>query len=225
MPWLGGLQTGRGAAVVRCCRAHQKEHQQCEKDDLPPYLALLPNRSAGWKVTRIRFNHQGNKFGIVDGDGALSLWQTNTTGNTPKPYLPQQGLSTDNRNVCLWDTLVTTMNSLVHTFSCHESLAPRQQLLITGGRKGWISVLELPHWRQRQSVQAHDSPVKALAVDPTEGCFISGSAESNIKVWGLSTQCLLHQFPNEHARQSLKLTLQTGYLACQLEGRQTPSTM
>ncbi|CAB1321498.1 unnamed protein product [Coregonus sp. 'balchen'] len=95
---------------------------------------------------------------------------------------------------------------------CHESLAPRQQLLITGGRKGWISVLELPHWRQRQSVQAHDSPVKALAVDPTEGCFISGSAESNIKVWGLSTQCLLHQFPNEHARQSLFRNLGTGVM-------------
>uniref|UniRef100_A0A4W5QS92 Dmx like 1 n=1 Tax=Hucho hucho TaxID=62062 RepID=A0A4W5QS92_9TELE len=87
------------------------------------------------RVTRIRFNHQGNKFGIVDADGALRLWQTNTTGNTPKPYLTLQchnktahdfvfvgsssliataGLSTDNRNVCLWDTLVNPMNSLVH---------------------------------------------------------------------------------------------------------------
>lgn len=27
------------------------------------------------------------QFGIVDADGALSLWQTNTSGNTPKPYL------------------------------------------------------------------------------------------------------------------------------------------
>uniref|UniRef100_A0A3P9AEL0 RAVE complex protein Rav1 C-terminal domain-containing protein n=1 Tax=Esox lucius TaxID=8010 RepID=A0A3P9AEL0_ESOLU len=191
------------------------------------------------RVTRIRFNHQGNKFGIVDADGALSLWQTNTTGNTPKPYLTLQchnktahdfvfvgsssliataGLSTDNRNVCLWDTLVTPMNSLVHAFSCHESgatvlsLAPKQQLLITGGRKGWISVLELPHKQQRQSFQAHDSPVKALAVDPTEDCFISGSAEGNIKVWSLSTQSLLHQFPNEHARQSLFRNLGTGVM-------------
>lgn len=66
------------------------------------------------RVTRIRFNYQGNKvrqpkarlqtereraarvnqlfcvclqFGIVDADGALSLWQTSTSGNTPKPYL------------------------------------------------------------------------------------------------------------------------------------------
>lgn len=27
------------------------------------------------KVTRCRFSHQGNKFGIADGDGNLSLWQ------------------------------------------------------------------------------------------------------------------------------------------------------
>uniref|UniRef100_A0A7N8XMA7 Dmx like 1 n=1 Tax=Mastacembelus armatus TaxID=205130 RepID=A0A7N8XMA7_9TELE len=191
------------------------------------------------RVTRIRFNHQGNKFGIVDADGGLSLWQTSTSGNAPKPYLTLQchnktahdfvfvssssliataGLSTDNRNVCLWDTLVTPANSLVHAFCCHESgatvlsMAPRQQLLITGGRKGWIGILELSHRHQRHSFQAHDSPVKALAVDPTEDCFISGSAEGNIKIWSLATQSLLYTFPNEHARQSLFRNLGTGVM-------------
>uniref|UniRef100_A0A8C7D4H2 Dmx like 1 n=1 Tax=Oncorhynchus kisutch TaxID=8019 RepID=A0A8C7D4H2_ONCKI len=253
MPWLGGLQTGRGAAVL-IKRNINNVRRMTSHPTLPYYLTgaqdgsvrmfewghsqqIICFRSPGnSRVTRIRFNHQGNKFGIVDADGALRLWQTNTTGNTPKPYLCHNktahdfvfvgsssliataGLSTDNRNVCLWDTLVNPMNSLVHAFSCHESgatvlsLAPRQQLLITGGRKGWISVLELPHRHQRQSFQAHDSPVKALAVDPTEGSFISGSAEGNIKVWSLSTQCLLHQFPNEHARQSLFRNLGTGVM-------------
>uniref|UniRef100_A0A8C7SCB6 Dmx like 1 n=1 Tax=Oncorhynchus mykiss TaxID=8022 RepID=A0A8C7SCB6_ONCMY len=253
MPWLGGLQTGRGAAVL-IKRNINNVRRMTSHPTLPYYLTgaqdgsvrmfewghsqqIICFRSPGnSRVTRIRFNHQGNKFGIVDADGALRLWQTNTTGNTPKPYLCHNktahdfvfvgsssliataGLSTDNRNVCLWDTLVNPMNSLVHAFSCHESgatvlsLAPRQQLLITGGRKGWISVLELPHRHQRQSFQAHDSPVKALAVDPTEGSFISGSAEGNIKVWSLSMQCLLHQFPNEHARQSLFRNLGTGVM-------------
>ncbi|KAM4616891.1 dmX-like protein 1 [Polymixia lowei] len=256
MPWLGGLQTGRGAAVL-IKRNINNVRRMTSHPTLPYYLTgaqdgsvrmfewghsqqIICFRSPGnSRVTRIRFNHQGNKFGIVDADGGLSLWQTNTSGNAPKPYLTLQchsktahdfvfvgsssliataGLSTDNRNVCLWDTLVTPMNSLVHAFCCHESgatvlsLAPRHQLLITGGRKGWISVLELPHRHQRQSFQAHDSPVKALAVDPTEGCFISGSAEGNIKVWSLATQCLLHTFPNEHARQSLFRNLGTGVM-------------
>uniref|UniRef100_A0A3Q1EFU0 Dmx like 1 n=1 Tax=Acanthochromis polyacanthus TaxID=80966 RepID=A0A3Q1EFU0_9TELE len=256
VPWLGGMQTGRGAAVM-IKRNINNVRRMTSHPTLPYYLTgaqdgsvrmfewghsqqIICFRSPGnSRVTRIRFNHQGNKFGIVDADGGLSLWQTNTSGNAPKPYLTLQchnktahdfvfvgsssliataGLSTDNRNVCLWDTLVTPANSLVHAFCCHESgatvlsMAPRQQLLITGGRKGWISVLELPHRHQRQSFQGHDSPVKALAVDPTEDCFISGSAEGNIKVWSLATQCLLYTFTNEHARQSLFRNLGTGVM-------------
>uniref|UniRef100_A0A8D3DNU3 Dmx like 1 n=1 Tax=Scophthalmus maximus TaxID=52904 RepID=A0A8D3DNU3_SCOMX len=268
MPWLGGVQTGRGAAMVSSTPAGADYNSMIKRNinnvrrmtshpTLPYYLTgaqdgsvrmfewghsqqIICFRSPGnSRVTRIRFNHQGNKFGIVDADGGLSLWQTNTSGNAPKPFLTLHchnktahdfvfvgsssliataGLSTDNRNVCLWDTLVTPANSLVHAFCCHESgatvlaMAPRQQLLITGGRKGWISVLELPHKHQRQSFQAHDSPVKALAVDVIEDCFISGSAEGNIKVWSLATQCVLFAFPNEHARQSLFRNLGTGVM-------------
>ncbi|KAB5567511.1 hypothetical protein PHYPO_G00233610 [Pangasianodon hypophthalmus] len=256
MPWLGGHQTGRGAAML-IKRNINNVRRMTSHPTLPYYLTgaqdgsvrmfewghsqqIICFRSPGnSRVTRIRFNYQGNKFGIVDADGALSLWQTNTSGNTPKPYLTLQchnktandfvfvgsssliataGLSTDNRNVCLWDTLVMPSNSLVHGFSCHESgatvlaLAPKQQLLLSGGRKGWISVLDLTLKLQRQSFQAHDSAVKALAVDATEGCFISGSAEGNIKVWNMLTQCLLHTFPNEHARQSIFRNLGTGVM-------------
>ncbi|XP_073674811.1 dmX-like protein 1 isoform X2 [Garra rufa] len=256
MPWLGGVQTGRGAAVL-IKRNINNVRRMTSHPTLPYYLTgaqdgsvrmfewghsqqIICFRSPGnSRVTRIRFNYQGNKFGIVDADGALSLWQTSTSGNTPKPYLTLQchnktandfvfvgsssliataGLSTDNRNVCLWDTLVTPAYSLVHAFSCHESgctvlsLASKQQLLISGGRKGWISVLDLSLKIQRQSFQAHDSPVKALAVDSSESCFISGSAEGNIKVWSMSTQSLLHTFSSEHARQSLFRNLGTGVM-------------
>ncbi|XP_075875590.1 dmX-like protein 1 isoform X2 [Nelusetta ayraudi] len=256
MPWLGGMQTGRGASVM-IKRNINNVRRMTSHPTLPYYLTgaqdgsvrmfewghsqqIICFRSPGnSRVTRIRFNHQGNKFGIVDADGGLSLWQTNTSGSTPKPYLTLQchnktahdfvfvasssliataGLSTDNRNVCLWDTLVTPANCLVHAFCCHDSgatvlaMAPRNQLLITGGRKGWISILELPHKLQRQSFQAHDSPVKALAVDPTEDCFVSGSSEGNIKVWSVATQCPLYTFPNEHARQSLFRNLGTGVM-------------
>uniref|UniRef100_A0A672KKH7 Dmx like 1 n=1 Tax=Sinocyclocheilus grahami TaxID=75366 RepID=A0A672KKH7_SINGR len=226
MPWLGSLQTGRGAAVL-IKRNINNVRRMTSHPTLPYYLTgaqdgsvrmfewghsqqIICFRSPGnSRVTRIRFNYQGNKFGIVVADGALSLWQTSTSGNTPKPYLTLQchnktandfvfvgsssliataGLSTDNRNVCLWDTLVTPAYSLVHGFSCHESgstvlaLASKQQLLLSGGRKGWISVLDLSLKIQRQSFQAHDSAVKALAIDASESCFISGSAEGNIKV-------------------------------------------
>ncbi|TSL10182.1 DmX-like protein 1 [Bagarius yarrelli] len=256
MPWLGSHQTGRGAAML-IKRNINNVRRMTSHPTLPYYLTgaqdgsvrmfewghsqqIICFRSPGnSRVTRIRFNYQGNKFGIVDADGALSLWQTNTSGNTPKPYLTLQchnktahdfvfvgsssliataGLSTDNRNVCLWDTLLMPSSSLVHGFICHESgatvlaLAPKQQLLLSGGRKGWISVLDLTLKLQRQSFQAHDSAVKALAVDATEASFVSGSAEGNIKVWNMLTQSLLHTFPNEHARQSIFRNLGTGVM-------------
>ncbi|XP_045855051.1 dmX-like protein 1 isoform X3 [Meles meles] len=196
------------------------------------------------RVTRMRFNYQGNKFGIVDADGYLSLYQTNwkccpVTGSMPKPYLTWQchnktandfvfvssssliataGLSTDNRNICLWDTLVAPANSLVHAFTCHDSgatvlaYAPKHQLLISGGRKGFTCAFDLRQRQQRQLFQSHDSPVKAIAIDPTEEYFVTGSAEGNIKIWSLSTFSLLHTFINEHARQSIFRNIGTGVM-------------
>lgn len=92
------------------------------------------------------------------------------------------------RNVCLWDTLVSSSNSLIHAFTCHDhgatvlQYAPKHQLLISGGRKGYICIFDI---RQRQilfTFQAHESAVKALALDPSEDYFVTGSAEGNMKV-------------------------------------------
>ncbi|XP_055154736.1 dmX-like protein 1 isoform X5 [Symphalangus syndactylus] len=261
MPWLGSTQTGRGASVM-IKKAINNVRRMTSHPTLPYYLTGAQDgsvrmfewghsqeitcfRSGGnSRVTRMRFNYQGNKFGIVDADGYLSLYQTNwkccpVTGSMPKPYLTWQchnktandfvfvssssliataGLSTDNRNVCLWDTLVAPTNSLVHAFTCHDSgatvlaYAPKHQLLISGGRKGFTYIFDLCQRQQRQLFQSHDSPVKAIAVDPTEEYFVTGSAEGNIKIWSLSTFGLLHTFVSEHARQSIFRNIGTGVM-------------
>ncbi|XP_011925812.1 PREDICTED: dmX-like protein 1 isoform X10 [Cercocebus atys] len=261
MPWLGSTQTGRGASVM-IKKAINNVRRMTSHPTLPYYLTGAQDgsvrmfewghsqeitcfRSGGnSRVTRMRFNYQGNKFGIVDADGYLSLYQTNwkccpVTGSMPKPYLTWQchnktandfvfvssssliataGLSTDNRNVCLWDTLVAPANSLVHAFTCHDSgatvlaYAPKHQLLISGGRKGFTYAFDLCQRQQRQLFQSHDSPVKAIAVDPTEEYFVTGSAEGNIKIWSLSTFGLLHTFVSEHARQSIFRNIGTGVM-------------
>uniref|UniRef100_A0ABI7YZH8 RAVE complex protein Rav1 C-terminal domain-containing protein n=1 Tax=Felis catus TaxID=9685 RepID=A0ABI7YZH8_FELCA len=261
MPWLGSTQTGRGASVM-IKKAINNVRRMTSHPTLPYYLTGAQDgsvrmfewghsqqitcfRSGGnSRVTRMRFNYQGNKFGIVDADGYLSLYQTNwkccpVTGSMPKPYLTWQchnktandfvfvssssliataGLSTDNRNICLWDTLVAPANSLVHAFTCHDSgatvlaYAPKHQLLISGGRKGFTCAFDLRQRQQRQLFQSHDSPVKAIAIDPTEEYFVTGSAEGNIKIWSLSTFTLLHTFINEHARQSIFRNIGTGVM-------------
>ncbi len=79
--------------------------------------------------------------------------------------------------------------SLYPAFQCHENgatvlqYAPKQQLIITGGRKGFVCIFDI---RQRQllhTFQAHDSAIKALAMDSTEDVFVTGSAEGNMKVY------------------------------------------
>uniref|UniRef100_A0A670XR66 Dmx like 1 n=1 Tax=Pseudonaja textilis TaxID=8673 RepID=A0A670XR66_PSETE len=261
MPWLGSTQTGRGAAMM-IKKNLNNVRRMASHPTLPYYLTgaqdgsvrmfewghsqqLAFFRSGGnSRITRMRFNYQGNKFGIVDGDGHISLYQTNCkgcphNGSTPKPYLTWQchnktasdfvfissssliataGLSTDNRNICLWDTLVGPSCSLVHAFTCHDTgatvlaYAPKHQLLISGGRKGYTCLIDLRQKQQRQFFQSHDSPIKAIAVDPTEEYFVTGSAEGNIKVWCLSNFSLLHTFLNEHSRQSIFRNLGTGVM-------------
>lgn len=78
------------------------------------------------------------QFGIVDADGGLSLWQTNTSGNAPKPYLVRKsllsclcGASPCPRAVspsCLiqWALLVllfVVFVSLCQTLQCHNKTA------------------------------------------------------------------------------------------------------
>uniref|UniRef100_A0A8C3YKV6 Dmx like 2 n=1 Tax=Catagonus wagneri TaxID=51154 RepID=A0A8C3YKV6_9CETA len=201
---------------------------------------LVCFRQAGnARVTRLYFNSQGNKCAVADGEGFLSIWQVNQTASNPKPYLSWQchskatsdfafvtssslvatsGQSNDNRNVCLWDTLISPGNSLIHGFTCHDHgatvlhYAPKQQLLISGGRKGHICIFDI---RQRQLIhtfQAHDSAIKALALDPCEEYFTTGSAEGNVKVWRLTDHGLIHSFKNEHAKQSIFRNLGAGVM-------------
>ncbi|XP_017295555.1 dmX-like protein 2 isoform X5 [Kryptolebias marmoratus] len=256
MPWLGSGQTSMGASVIMKRNLNNVKRMTSH----PVYQYYMTGAQDGsvrmfeWnrpqqlicfrqagnaRVTRLYFNSQGNKCGVADGEGFLSLWQVNQTSSNPKPYLSWQchskacsdfafitsssligtaGQSNDNRNVCLWDTLISPSNTMVHAFPCHENgatvlqYAQKQQLLITGGRKGFVCVFDI---RQRQllhTFQAHDSAIKALALDPYEDFFVTGSAEGNMKVWKLAGHGLMHSFSNEHAKQSIFRNIGAGVM-------------
>ncbi|XP_075431786.1 dmX-like protein 2 isoform X3 [Ascaphus truei] len=256
MPWLGSGHTSTGAGVLMKRNLHNVKRMASHPvhqyyitgaqdgsvrmfEWSRPQQLMCFRQAGNARVTRMYFNSQGNKCGVADGEGFLSIWQVNQTGSSPKPYLSWQchtkttsdfafitssslvatsGQSTDNRNVCLWDTLISPSNSLVHAFTCHDNggtvlqYAPKQQLLITGGRKGSICIFDV---RQRQSLhtfQAHDSAVKALALDSSEEYFVTGSAEGNMKVWRLTGHGLIHSFKNEHAKQSIFRNIGAGVM-------------
>ncbi|XP_053573444.1 dmX-like protein 2 isoform X1 [Bombina bombina] len=256
MPWLGSGQTSTGAGVLIKRNLHNVKRMASHPvhqyyitgaqdgsvrmfEWNRPQQLICFRQAGNARVTRLYFNSQGNKCGVADGEGFLSIWQVNQTVSSPKPYLSWQchtkttsdfafitssslvatsGQSSDNRNVCLWDTLVSPSNSLVHAFNCHDNgatvlqYAPKQQLLITGGRKGCICIFDI---RQRQTLhtfQAHDSAVKALALDMSEDYFVTGSAEGNLKVWRLTGHGLIHSFKNEHAKQSIFRNIGAGVM-------------
>ncbi|KAM7285267.1 dmX-like protein 2 [Ixodes scapularis] len=200
------------------------------------------------KVTSLLFNQQGNKFGVTDGDGNLSLWQVGVTSPNAKPFfsaschskqasdfafvsssslIATAGHSNENRNVCLWDTLLPHRKALVSAFTCHEHgssavvFAPQNQLLISAGKKGDIFIFDVRQRQLRHKFQAHDTAIKCLAVDPREEYYISGSADGDIKVWGLSVHVLLYAFPNEHSRSTLFRNIGMGvtHLSTDAHGR------
>nr|XP_034493175.1 dmX-like protein 2 isoform X7 [Marmota flaviventris] len=256
LPWLGSGQTSTGASVLMKRNLHNVKRMTSHPvhqyyltgaqdgsvrmfEWTRPQQLVCFRQAGNARVTRLYFNSQGNKCGVADGEGFLSIWQVNQTASNPKPYMSWQchskatsdfafitssslvatsGQSNDNRNVCLWDTLISPGNSLIHGFTCHDhgatvlQYAPKQQLLISGGRKGYVCIFDI---RQRQLIhtfQAHDSAIKALALDPCEEYFTTGSAEGNIKVWRLTGHGLIHSFKNEHAKQSIFRNIGAGVM-------------
>jgi len=175
----------------------------------PDQILSYRGSSVRDRVNRIRFNTLGNKFGACDDSGYLSLWTLSNSTN-PKPFVEVKaysrqvydfaflgsssliataGYSSDSKTVCMWDTLMPSRRSLVHSFihSNHASQAvyyiPGQQCLLSGGRRGNIFIFDIRQRKLLHTFQAHDSAIKCFAVDPSEEFFVSGSADGDIKVW------------------------------------------
>jgi len=85
---------------------------------------------------------------------------------------------------------------LVKSFPCHEGGAssvvysPRHQLLISGGKKGDIVVVDVRQQKVMDVIKGHTLNVKSLAIDAQEDFLLSGSSEGNVKSWALpSMEC------------------------------------
>ncbi|XP_055700241.1 dmX-like protein 2 isoform X2 [Phlebotomus papatasi] len=230
-PGIAG-QSGRGASVVL---KHKVDNikRMCAHPLMPVYLTggqdgsvqmwewghqqvVCTPRPPGTfaKVTRCRFSQHGNKFGIADGDGNLSLWQVGLASQCNRPFFTMQchnkgitdfvflgscslvattGHSSENKNVGLWDTLLPQKKALVASFTCHDQgassvvYAPQHQLLISAGKKGDVCIFDVRQRVLRHRFPAHESAIKCLAIDPHEEHFVTGSADGDLKV-----QCFFH---------------------------------
>lgn len=76
-------------------------------------------------VTRCRFSQHGNKFGIADGDGKLSLWQVGLASQCNRSFFVSRSMSNfDRTNEDLFASIdrLTSVTTSSSQTSC--SLAP-----------------------------------------------------------------------------------------------------
>ncbi|XP_052281684.1 dmX-like protein 2 isoform X4 [Dreissena polymorpha] len=192
-------------------------------------LATLRSPGSFPKVTKVLFNSHGNKCCVSDTEGSICLWQVGHGTNFNKPILSLQchnkttsdfafvgstsliataGHSSENRNICVWDTLLPTRSACVQAFTCHEHgshalvYAPNHQLVISGGTKGEVCIFDIRQRQMRHTFLAHDSMIRCITIDPEEEYFVTGSADGDIKVWGLDIHQQIASFPGEHTRSN-----------------------
>lgn len=73
-------------------------------------------------------------------------------------------------------------------FTCHDQgasslvYAPQHQLIISAGKKGDVCIFDVRQRTLRHRFQAHENPIKCIAIDPHEEHFVTGSADGDIKV-------------------------------------------
>ncbi|XP_042889042.1 dmX-like protein 2 isoform X6 [Penaeus japonicus] len=255
-------QTGRGTSVVLSHRI-EGTRRMTSHPVLPLYLLGCQDGSVvvrEWrhssivarprpggtfaKVARVRFNQQGNKFGVIDGDGNLSLYQLGLASQVNKQFYTHQchnkhgsdfvfigsssliataGQSSEHRNVALWDTLMPQRKANVVSWTCHDNgasallYAPQHQVILSAGKKGTVCIFDVRQRTLRQKFQAHDAAIKCMALDQSEEFFCTGSADGDIKVWGLSIHNLIYNLPGEHSRSSLFKNLSQGVTQLQLD--------
>ncbi|KAL3276721.1 hypothetical protein HHI36_012090 [Cryptolaemus montrouzieri] len=181
------------------------------------------------KVTRVRFSQHGNKFGVADSDGNLSLFQVGLSANATRPFftllchnkgisdfvflgscslLATAGHSSESKNVAIWDSILPHGKALVVAFPCHDQgasslvFAPQHQIIISTGKRGDVCIMDVRSKAIRHKYMAHESAVKCIALDPHEEYFATGSADGDIKIWGVTIPNCLLSLPSEHSRNS-----------------------
>ncbi|KAE9357292.1 hypothetical protein PR003_g1867 [Phytophthora rubi] len=182
------------------------------KDVVAPY-PTSPSMLSGWRsIKALEFDSLGQQLGAVDAMGHLFLWKFSDLDRAPyyreivchdkgakglaflnsSSSVATVGLSSEKRNVCVWDTLLPSSKALVAAPACHPAgatsvaFSSTHQLLVTGGAGGALSIFDMRQRRVLHTISnAHETPIKTLVLHPSGDCVLSGSAGGDVKIWSL----------------------------------------
>ncbi|OWZ14478.1 hypothetical protein PHMEG_00012044 [Phytophthora megakarya] len=172
-----------------------------------------PSMLSGWRsVKALEFDSLGQHLGAVDTTGHLFLWKLSELDRSPyyremmchdkgakglaflnsSSSIATVGLSSEKRNVCVWDTLLPTSKALVAATTSHPAgatsvaFSSTHQLLITGGAGGALNIFDMRQRRVLHTISnAHETPIKTIVLHPSGDCVLSGSASGDVKIWSL----------------------------------------
>eukprot|EP00794_Sanderia_malayensis_P010274 gene10274-11329_t len=150
----------------------------------PDQIVMFRGPGTNDRVNRVRFNSLGNKFGAADDSGFLSLW-TLTSSMNPKPFVTIKAYSRQ-----AYDFEFLGSSSFLATAG-HSS---------ESNFRSARSQLSISHRKLLHKFQAHDSAIKCFALESNEEFFASGSADGDIKIWGLTVHELYDVLRKEHLR-------------------------
>ncbi|KNC82863.1 hypothetical protein SARC_04863 [Sphaeroforma arctica JP610] len=185
-------------------------------------------------ITSIRFDMFGNKFGACDQKGKFGMWRfgaeaqyhaplrtvqahtkfaTDFTFLNSTSFVATGGSSVNSRNVCLWDFLVPPQSSLVKGFQCHTTghstslaYASGRQALLSGGKRGDLTLFDIRQRRILHRFNAHDGPITSIAVDKSEQTIFTGSADGTVRIWDMDTHEQMNVM-NAHKRERSFLSM------------------
>jgi len=183
------------------------------------------------KIIKCCFDSYGQKFGACTGNGDLYLWNFDNAQSSSEPcqvitndhnpindfrFLSSSSLiaialsSSNNDNVCIYDTLLPPSSIKVKTFSLTEENAlsmaysAQYKLLAVGSKRGDIYVFDIKNMNCLNTFQAHTLAIKSLAIDEVNDYLLSSSIEGDIKIWTLKDFTLVNTWPRVHVKQALK---------------------
>jgi WD40 repeat protein len=127
------------------------------------------------------------------------------------------GTSNDSYVVSLWDTLLPSNKCLIKSYrepdipsaicACYS---PLNHFAYSGNRKGEVSIYDVRMHKKIHKIVAHESAVKAIALDPDEYFLATGSSEGNVKIWNMKTFECVQVYHNEHTKSSLIRNFNSG---------------
>lgn len=163
------------------------------------------------RLSQVTFDVHGSSFAGVDAKSNVHLWKFDASAESQTPYcsvfgchssvcvdvryvgsssvLASCGLSLSFDNVCVWDVLMPVHQRKVKGFQVNETGSTclhydaERRWVVSGGKKGDVSVMDLRQMKVMTTIPAHERSVKSVSV---YGSVVVSCSSEEVKVFDVN---------------------------------------